>query len=144
MGVRCHGCRLHALAGTILYVDSPQRVKVTTDDGKSVILTPDAPDGFEPDPPAQPKVTEGVPSGWSILKEIVVHASDGTDHVFPPEFDPKRAETIVQQRITHERVITCAIFATKAFAVWAAVSIAVYGLGWSVAWVRRGFEGKAL
>jgi hypothetical protein len=82
-----------------------------------------------------------VPSGWEIVKKVVVHTSDGTNHVFPSEFDPKRAETIVQQRIAHERVITRATFAGKAFAFWAAVSIAVYVLGWAVAWVRRGFAG---
>jgi hypothetical protein len=77
--------------------------------------------------------------------EVVIVDDDGTEHVFPPGFDPKRGAAIVRGQVSGLHMVLRlrrAALAGQALASWAIVAAVVYALGWAVAWIRRGFAGS--
>jgi hypothetical protein len=64
----------------------------------------------------------------------VIVGDNGTETIFPPGTDPKRAAAIVR----HRRNLTTARFAI----VWLLPPLVLYAFGWSVGWVRRGFARR--
>jgi hypothetical protein len=68
--------------------------------------------------------------------ETVIATSDGTEHEFPPRFDMGRAEAIVKKQAN---AAPRRRFLLITGAAWSLPLLAIYILGWSVGWIRRGF-----
>src|SRR5438445_787525 len=77
-----------------------------------------------------------VTSSSSELMLITIVTTDGIEHVLPPKFDLARAEAIAKRQANFARRRS---FMLTALAAWIIPPMAIYILGWSVAWIRRGF-----
>ena len=78
------------------------------------------------------------PDVVTMLVSVVIVDDMGTEHVFPAGFDEQRAIGIVRQAMEQahqgER--------RRLAASWLLPPLALYALGWAIAWVYRGFTRR--
>jgi hypothetical protein len=91
-------------------------------------------------PQMLPKIGDEVPP--QVGPDIVIIDDNGTEHVFPPGSDPKRAAAIVRQQLAERRLQLRRRFTAQLLGASIFPAAVLYALGWSVGWVRRGFANS--